>query len=74
MQTMNTASRYDLRISDLFVVAVFAGGTHYLSSLLSDYHSAVSISSAINSANVGVTASFGALVYCAYRFLRPRSG
>ena len=74
MQIAKTESRYDLRIVDLLIVAVLAGCAHYLSSLLSDYHSALSLSGAIISANVGITASFGVVVYCAYRFFWPRSG
>ena len=65
--------RYDLRLFDLLAVAVIVGGIHYLSTLLGDYHSAVSISRAIDSANVGVTAAFGALAFAAYRFFRPIS-
>ena len=73
MPATNMSSKYELSFIDLVVVAALVGAGHYLSSLLSDYHSAVSISAAINSANVGVTAAFGAVVYCAYRFFRPRS-
>jgi hypothetical protein len=63
--------RYDLRLSDLIAVAVIVGGIHYLSSIVGDYHSAVSISRAIDSADVGITAAFGALALAAYRFFRP---
>jgi hypothetical protein len=64
-------SNYDLRLSDLIAVAALVGVIHYLSSLLGDYHSAASVSGAINSANVGVTAAVGALTLTAYRFFRP---
>lgn len=63
--------RYDLRMSDLLAVAVVVGGIHYLASLFGDYHLAASMSGAINSANVGITAAFGALAFAAYRFFRP---
>ena len=68
MQATKMNSSYDLRVSDLFAVASVVGGAHYLSGLLSDYQTTLSISGALNSANVGVTAAIGALVYCAYRF------
>jgi hypothetical protein len=64
---------YHVRLFDLLAVGVLVGGAHYLSNLVVDFQSAASISSAINSANVGVTAAFGALVYTAYRFFKPTS-
>lgn len=68
MPKKNGYSSYDIGLSDLIAVAALVGGIHYLSSLLGEYHSAASISGAINSANVGVTAAFGALTLAAYRF------
>ena len=64
---------YHVRLFDLLAVGVLVGGAHFLSNLLVDYHSAASIASAISSANVGLTAAFGALVYTAYRFFKPTS-
>lgn len=66
--------KYNVRTIDILCVGVIVGSAHYISSLLVDHQSALSISGAINSADVGVTAAFGALVYGAYYFFRPRRG
>jgi hypothetical protein len=66
--------RYNLRAVDLLCVGTAVGCLHYISSLLVDYHSAFTLSGAIDSADVGVTAAFGALVYSAYCFFRPSRG
>jgi hypothetical protein len=72
MQAINLAARYDVRVRDLLAVASFVGTGHYLLSLLSNYHSAITISGIADSADVGITGAFGTLVYCAYRCFRPR--
>jgi hypothetical protein len=70
MQTKPTRP-YHVRLFDLLTVGVLVGGAHYASKLVIEFQSAASISGAINSANVGLTAAFGALVYVAYLFFKP---
>jgi hypothetical protein len=72
MQAINMAARYDVKMWDLLAVASFVGASHYLLSLLSDYHSAVTVSGIADSADVGITGAFGTLVYCVYRCFRPK--
>jgi hypothetical protein len=72
MQMTLFHASYDLKLPDLLAVAVFIGGVHYLSSLLSDYHSATSIAGVTDSAYVGLTAAVGVLAYSTYRFFRPQ--
>jgi hypothetical protein len=59
---------FNLKITDLFFVNGLVSIIHYISCLLSNYHSALTISGVTNSAEVGLIAAIGALVYSVYRF------
>jgi len=73
MEKIRDRPAYNLKLSELFTVAAFVGGAHYVSSLIENVNSASSLDGVINSANVGVTAAVGVLVYCTYRYFRPGS-
>jgi hypothetical protein len=63
----------DLTISELFGVAGVVGCGDYAISLIHNFNAASTFSGVLHSADVGVTASFGAIAYCAYRYFRPRA-
>jgi hypothetical protein len=72
MQAIEIGRKYDLTIGDLLVVVAAIGGLHYAFSLLINYNEFWSIAGLTRSADVGVTAAFGVLVYTFYRMLRSR--
>jgi hypothetical protein len=71
MENIHHRPVYDLTLSELFAIAALVGGAHYVASLIGNVSSASSFDHVINSANVGLTAAVGVLVYCTYRYFRP---
>jgi len=64
---------YDLTILELCGIAGVVGCGDYAISLIHNFNAASTFSGALHSADVGVTASFGAIAYCAYRYFRPKA-
>jgi hypothetical protein len=73
MPEKQTKPIYDLTIPELLGVAGVVGIGDYAISLINNFNDASTFSGALHSADVGVTASFGAIAYCAYRYLRPKA-
>lgn len=73
MQERQPRHTYDLKLTELFGVAAFVGCGHYAASLIHDFSAASTLSSALQSANVGITAAVGVVAYSAYRFFRPKA-
>jgi hypothetical protein len=71
MENIHHRAAYDMTLGELFGIAALVGGAHYIASLIENVHSAASLDHVINSANVGLTAAVGVLVYCTYRYFRP---
>ena len=63
---------YDLKVTEILGLAAFVGCGHYITALVHDFSSASTLSSALHSADVGITAAVGVVAYSVYRFFWPK--